>query len=219
MKKRLIAGVMMLLLPGPACWTAEARPAQKVIDRIVARVDDDIILLSDLRELGEYQQLVEGKSESDAQLLDRLIDQWIVRKEAETARFPLPADADVERSLERWKKSFATPEDYEERRKQAGLSEAEVRQIVQMQVYLNNYLDSRFRPLIHVDEKAIEEFYNTRVVPRAKARGQAPPSLEAASDYIQEALIQKGIDEQADRWLKESRARLQIKKFLDEGGK
>jgi len=219
MKKRLIAGVMMLLLPGPACWTAEARPAQKVIDRIVARVDDDIILLSDLRELGEYQQLVEGKSESDAQLLDRLIDQWIVRKEAETARFPLPADADVERSLERWKKSFATPEDYEERRKQAGLSEAEVRQIVQMQVYLNNYLDSRFRPLIHVDEKAIEEFYNTRVVPRAKARGQAPPSLEAASDYIQEALIQQGIDEQADRWLKESRARLQIKKFLDEGGK
>jgi hypothetical protein len=219
MKKRLIAGVMMLLLPGPAWRTAEARPAQKVIDRIVARVDDDIILLSDLRELGEYQQLVEGKSESDAQLLDRLIDQWIVRKEAETARFPLPADADVERSLERWKKSFATPEDYEERRKQAGLSEAEVRQIVQMQVYLNNYLDSRFRPLIHVDEKAIEEFYNTRVVPRAKARGQAPPSLEAASDYIQEALIQQGIDEQADRWLKESRARLQIKKFLDEGGK
>jgi hypothetical protein len=219
MKKRLIAGVMMLLLPGPACWTAEARPAQKVIDRIVARVDDDIILLSDLRELGEYQQLVEGKSESEAQQLDRLIDQWIVRKEAETARFPLPADADVERSLERWKKSFATAEDYEERRKQAGLSEAEVRQIVQMQVYLNNYLDSRFRPLIHVDQKAIEEFYNTRVVPRAKARGQAPPSLEAASDYIQEALIQKGIDEQADRWLKESRARLQIKKFLDEGGK
>lgn len=210
-----------LVVLAAATWLTgfSGASGQTVIDRIVARVQDDIILLSDLRELGEYQQLVEGKSESDAQLLDRLIDQWIVRKEAETARFPLPSDADVERSLQRLKKSFATPEDYEERRKQSGLAEADVRHILVTQLYLSNYLDSRFRPLIHVDQKAIEDFYNTRVVPRAKARGQAAPSLDAASDYIQEALVQQGIDEEADRWLKESRARIQVKEYLNEGPK
>lgn len=218
---RMRLHLLPALLLGLTVWPAQSvgMGGQKVIDRIVARVEEDIILLSDLRELGEYQQLVEGKSESDAELLDRLIDQWIVRKEAETARFPMPPDADVERSLQRLKKSFATPEDYEERRKQSGLTDDEVRHILVMQLYLSNYLDSRFRPLIHVDQKAIEDFYNNRVIPRAKARGQAPPSLDAASDYIQEALIQRGIDEQADRWLKESRARIQVQEFLKEAAK
>jgi hypothetical protein len=33
---------------------------------------------------------------------------------------------------------------------------------------------------------------------------------------IQEGLTQRGINEQADRWLKESRARLHITKFMGE---
>ncbi|HUI75976.1 MAG TPA: hypothetical protein VLX32_13585 [Candidatus Acidoferrum sp.] len=200
-----------------AAFCAPFARAQKVIDRIVARVEDDIILWSDIQELADYQKFVEGKTESDQQLLERLIDQWIVRKEAETARFPQPSEAEVNRSLQRLKKSFATADDYEERRKQAGLTEAEVRHFVTLQLYLSNYLDSRFRPLIHVDQKAIEEFYNDRVVPRAKARGQAPPTLDGASDYIQEALVQQGINEQSDRWLKESRDRLHVEEFLNEG--
>lgn len=203
----------LALLATPASLFAAG---QKVIDRMAARVDDDVILMSDIRELGEYQQLVNGKSESDPQLLDRLIDQWIVRTEAETARFPRPSAADVEKSLQKLKDSFVNPQDYERRRKQAGLSEQDVRLLVDSQLYLSSYLDSRFRPLVHVDRKAIEEFYNKNVVPMAKARGQAAPSLDASSDAIEDALIQKGIDEQADRWLKESRARIQVQKFLDE---
>ncbi len=58
---------------------------------------------------------------------------------------------------------------------------------------------------MQVDAKAIEDFYKTAVLPRAKARGQEPPSLEASRDIIQEALVQQSIDAQADRWLKESR--------------
>jgi hypothetical protein len=57
------------------------------------------------------------------------------------------------------------------------------------------------------------------VVPLAKSRGQEPPTLEAARDYIQEALIQNGINEQADRWVKESRARLNVEKLMDVGTK
>ncbi|HUL17149.1 MAG TPA: hypothetical protein VLV88_14215 [Terriglobales bacterium] len=214
---RILSGILILAISVSLC-APFARP-QKVIDRIVAKVEDDIILWSDIQELADYQKLIEGKAESDQELLERLIDQWIVRKEAETARFPQPSEADINRSLQRLKKSFATEEDYEERRNQAGLTEAEVRHFVTLQLYLSNYLDSRFRPLIHVDQKAIEKFYEDRVVPRAKARGQAPPTIESASDYIQEALVQQGINEQSDRWLKESRDRLNVEEFLNEGQK
>ena len=190
--------------------------AQEVIDRIVARVENDVILLSDIRLLSRYQLLVNGKSESDADILDRLIDQWIVRSEATAAHTPKPTDADIERGLQRLQQSFANRPDYEARRKLADLSEAEVRGLTADQLYLDNYLDSRFRPSVRVDEQAIQDFYQTAVLPRAKARGQDPPSLDAAHDYIQEALVQDGINAQADRWLKESHARIRITKMLQE---
>jgi hypothetical protein len=193
--------------------------AQELLDRIVARVENDIILLSDIQALSRYQQLVEGKSETPVQILDRLIDQWIVQTEAEVAHFPHPSDADMDRGLSRLQKSFASTEEYEERKKEIGLDDSEIRRTIGTQVYLSSYLDSRFRPSVQIDPKAIEDFYQTAVLPVAKARGQEPPSLEAARDSIQEALIQQKINEQADRWLKESRLRLHIEKLLEEGAK
>lgn len=204
-----VAGVFALAFAG-------LLPAQEIIDRIAARIENDVILTSDLRELSRYQQLVDSKTEPDEQLLDRLIDQWIVRTEAEASRFPQPSDADVDRGMERLQKSFASAEEYESRKKQSGLSDSAVRRIVASQLYLSNYLDSRFRPSVQIDAKAIEDFYQNAVIPRAQAHGQTRPTLEAARDFIQEALVQQGINEQADRWLKESRTRLHVDKLPGE---
>jgi len=189
---------------------------REVIDRIVARVENDVILLSDVRLLSHYQLLVDGKSESDSEILDRLIDQWIVRNEANVARTPKPLDSDIDRALRRLVEGFSSREDYQARRKLAGLTEADVRRITSDQLFLNGYLDSRFRPSVQVDEKAIEDFYKNSLLPRAEARGTAPPTLDAAHDYILEALVQLSINEQADRWLKESHGRIRITKMLEE---
>jgi len=208
-----------LLLLAVAMLVLRASGAQEVIDRIVARVENDVILLSDVHHLAEYQIFVDGKAESDAQILDRLIDQWMVRTEAVASRFSQPSDEDVERSLARLKRSFSSPEAFEERKKQSGLTEDEIRSELKSQLYLSNYLDSRFRAAIQIDDQAIAEFYKDRVVPRAQARGQTPPTLDAAHDFIQEALVQRAINEQADNWLKENRARVRVENLLDENTK
>ncbi|HEV2103967.1 MAG TPA: hypothetical protein VGR58_14410 [Candidatus Acidoferrum sp.] len=215
MRKRLTLTALFLgLLPAPnhGC-------AQEVMDRIVARVETDIILQSDVRQLSRYQAFLDGKPQSDADILNRLIDQWIVRNEAGVARFPQPSDEDVNRSIERLKRSFSSPEEFQTRQKLSGITDDEIRRFVRAQLYLSNYLDSRFRPAIQIDEKAIEEFYRSRVVPRAESRGQTPPTLENARDFIQEALVQQAINEQADRWLKESRSRVRVETMLDEKSK
>jgi hypothetical protein len=198
---------------------AGTRASQETVDRIVARVENDIILWSDVRALSRYQQFLDGKSETDAQILERLIDQWVVRTEADVSRFPRPSDAEIERGLERLRKSFTSAEEYEARKKQNGLSDAEIRDMVAAQAYLSNYLDSRFRPGVQIDPKTIDDFYEKSIVPRAKARGQEPPPLDEARDLIQEALVQRGINDQADQWLIESKARLHIEKFLDSAAK
>lgn len=190
--------------------------AQEVVDRIVAKVESDIILMSDVQQLARYQTFLDGKPQSDADILNRLIDQWIVRSEANVARFPQPSEDDVNRSIERLKRSFSSPEEYETRKTQSGMTDEEIRRFVTAQLYLSNYLDSRFRPVIQVDEKSIEDFYKDRVVPRAESRGQTPPSLDSARDFIQEALVQRAVNEQADKWLKESRTRVRIEIMLNE---
>jgi hypothetical protein len=216
MRRGFILGIYSLFLVLAA---GSPTDAQEVVDRIVARVENDIILLSDVRELEEYQELVNGKSESENAIIDRLIDQWIVRSEAQLSRFPEPKGEEIDREVSRVVKSFASAEEYEARKKLSGLNDEEVRKIVTAQLYLNNYLDSRFRPSAQIDEKAVEDFYQSAVVPRAKARGQEPPTLEASRDTIQDVLVQSDIDEQAARWLKESRDRLHVQKFLGEGTK
>lgn len=193
--------------------------SQEILDRIAARVENDVILLSDVRALSRYQMLVDGRAESDGAILDRLIDQWIVRNEADTARFPHPADVEIAHGVEHLQASFASPEEYEARKKQAGLSDKEIQQMVGKQLYLSNYLDSRFRPAVQVSAKQVEDFYKEAVLPRAKARNQSPPALDASREYIQEALVQRGINDQADIWLKESRSRLHVEKFLKDAGK
>jgi hypothetical protein len=216
MRRGQIAGTYAVFF---ALIAASFLRAQEVVDRIVARVENDIILLSDVRELKEYQEVVDGKSESDSAILDRLIDQWIVRSEAELSQFPVPKETEIDQGVSRLVKSFASPEEYEARKKQSGLSDVEVRKLIAAQLYLSDYLDSRFRPSAQIDEKAIEKFYENEVVPRAKAHGQAPPSLDDSRDIIQEALVESDINEQADRWIKESRARLHIQKYLGEQAK
>ena len=193
--------------------------SQELLDQIAARVENDIILSSEVRTLSRYQMLVDGKAESDAAILDRLIDQWIVRSEADTARFPRPTDVEIAHGVEHLQASFASPDEYEARKKQSELNDKEIRRMVAEQLYLSNYLDSRFRPAVQVDAKQVEHFYQQSVVPRAKAHNQAPPPLDASREYIQEALVQRGINNQAEVWLKESRARLHVEKFLKESGK
>jgi hypothetical protein len=209
----------LFLLLAAMLLEARGGRAQEVIDRIVARVENEVILLSDIHQLAEYQVFVDGKAESDEQILERLIDQWIVRTEAVAARFPQPSDQDVQRSLARLQRSFSNAESFEERKKHSGLTEEEILRQLKSQLYLSNYLDSRFRASIQIGDDAIADFYKNRVVPRAESRGQTPPTLEAAHDFIQEALVQRAINEQADKWLKESRSRVRVENLLNENTK
>ena len=201
--------LFLMLLMGQALWVAPL-PAQQVIDRIVARVEDDIIMLSEVRELGRYQQLVEEKQASDDRLLQQLIDQWIVSSEAAAARYPRPAEDEVNRELARLGKQSASPAAYRQRLQELGLSPAAVRRLVERQMYLARYLDYKFRPAVQVDAAAIEKYYREELVPTLVARGQAAPALETVHDQVRELLVQREISQRAAKWLDETRSRLKV---------
>jgi hypothetical protein len=197
-------------LSSPSLASAAAAQQAQVIDRIVARIEDDIITFSEMHELAAYQQLVDGHAEPDAKLLDELIEQWIINNEAQTAQFPQPSDADIDRQLLQIEMRFPSPQDFPNRLAAVGLTPEALRRIVTRQAYLTGYLDYRFRPAVQVDDDAIAKYYQDTLVLALKAKQQPVPPLAAVSDQIREILEQKGINERATMWLDETKSRLHI---------
>ncbi len=187
-----------------------APSGRQIVDGVAARIEDDIITESEVRELGAFQQLVEGSPKPRTERISELADQWIVRGEIATAKYPPPTPEDVDRAEAQLTAQFPSPEEFNKRCVAAGLSEAAVRRMLAQQLYLSRFLDYRFRPAAQIDAKQIEAYYRDEFTPQLKARHQTVPALEDVDETIREVLVQRAISDRAAQWLDDTRSRLKI---------
>jgi hypothetical protein len=180
------------------------------IDGIAARIEDDIITESEVRELGAFQRLVNGRARSREEIIRELADQWVVRQEASTTNYKQPPQEEVESAYEQFVKKFPSPAVFQSRIADAGLSESAVRRLLEQQLYLSRFLEYRFRPAAQVDQKQIETYYEEEFVPQLKKRGAEVPPLEDVEDTIREVLVQRAINDRANQWLEDMRGRVKI---------
>jgi Ribbon-helix-helix protein, copG family len=180
------------------------------VDGVAARIEDDIILESEVNELAAFQKLVEEQTKPRSELIRELADQWIVRGEANTTKYPPPPAAEVESSYGEFVKQFGSAQEFQRRCADAGITEAAVRRQLEQQLYLAHFLDYRFRAAAQIDDKEVEKYYNDEFAPQLKARGVAVPALEEVEDTIREVLMQRAITERSTKWLDETRERLKI---------
>jgi hypothetical protein len=183
---------------------------QRVVDRIVARIEDDIILQSQVRELGAYQQLIDGQAESDDKLLKELIEQWVVATEADASHFPQPAQFEVDREMARLVSQFPSMEKYQARLRELGLSDNQVRQMLIRQIYDERYVDYKFRPSVQVQTADIETYYKQEFLPELAKKNQPAPALSSVEEEIRELLVQRGISSLTSKWLDDTKSRLKI---------
>ncbi len=161
MRGRILIALLALSLPLAAA-------AQQVVDRIVARVDSDVITQSEVDELGHFQQIVSGKQQSADERLRELVEQWMINREASFSGFHPPAAAAVQKAYTNLEKRFGTPEAFDKKLKEVGLRQDEVRKMIERQLFLSGYLDYKFRPEVQVNEKEIEGLLPEDARPRAE---------------------------------------------------
>ena len=202
--------IVLGVAAGSTLAATDPRQAPQVVDRIVARIEDDIILQSQVRELGAFQQLVEGHADTDDQLLTELIAQWVVQTEATSTRFPEPVQSEVDRELGRLISNFASPEAYSMRLKDLGLSETQVKKLLKRQIYVERYLDYKFRPSVQIESAEINTYYQNELLPELAKKNQPAPPRAEVEDQIREVLIQRKISDLAAKWLDDTRSRLKI---------
>jgi len=208
----MIIFVLLSALAGAPQALSGSAPLQSTreVDRIVARIEDDIVLQSQVRELGAFQKLVDGHAESDDKLLEELIEQWMVETEATASHFPQPAQSEVDRELTRLREHFADPETYASRLNELGLSAAQVRQLLSRQIYVERYVDYKFRPSVQIEPADIDAYYQKELLPELAKNNQPAPHRAEVEEQIRELLIQRGISEMTAKWLDDAKSRLKI---------
>jgi hypothetical protein len=220
MRSALSIFVWILFL-GAACPAIAGRAAQqrtgRVVDRIVARIEGDIILLSQVRELGAFQHLVEGQAESDDRLLAELIEQWMVQTEATESRFPQPAQSEVDRELARLVAQFGSAETYAAKVRDLGLSATQVRQLLARQIYIERYIDYKFRPSVQIKSEDVQNYFQKELLPELAKKNQIAPSQATVEGEILELLTQRAITDLATKWLDETKSRLKIETTMPDG--
>jgi len=211
MRRMLIFALLVTWsLGSAAAYPRTQGHSDRLVDRIVARIEDDIILLSQIRELGAFQKLVEGHAESDDNLLAELIEQWMVQTEATASYFPQPAQSEVDREMARLQSQFASPEAYAARLRELELSDSEARDLLTRQIYIERYLDYKFRPTVQIEANDIEAYYQKELLPELAGKNQPAPPLPDVEVQIREVLTQRGISDRTARWLDDTKSRLKI---------
>jgi hypothetical protein len=214
---------LVTVLAGP--WAAQTRAqsptpaappvasndsAALPIDGVAARIEDDVILESEVHELAAFQVLSDGQAKPRNELLRELADQWIVRGEANTAKFALPSADEVENAYRQFVKQFPSPEEFQKRLAAADFTEGAVKRSLAQQLYLEHFLEYRFRAAAQIDDQDVEKYYKEEFAPQLKVRNENVPPLDDVEDTIREVLIQRAINDRAEKWLEDTRQRLRI---------
>jgi peptidyl-prolyl cis-trans isomerase SurA len=207
--------VMAVALAGMLLVASTRQASAEVIDRIVATVNGHIILQSDWDEALRYEALLNGRAlneftaEDRRAVLDRLIDQELLREQMKSAFFPhaTPSEA-AERVAGARKQYPGGTTDAGWRSIVAGfrLTENELISHVQQQIDLMRLVDAHLRPAVQIDSKSIEAYYREKFVPQLKQTGGADVSLADVSGKIRELLTQEKVNELLVSWLQTLRS-------------
>ena len=207
MRRKRIRRVLLLIAMGVSLCEA---PAQQVVDRIVARIDGDVLTWSEMRELASFQKLMGAKPAGDAELIRQLVDQWMITTEARAEQFSRPSEAMVNRAMEEMEKQFGSPDEFRRQLALAGLTPAVVRRLLEQQMLTLQFLDRKFRGVAQVESGQVERYYREELLPQLNARCQSAPPIESVQESIRELLVQREISRLSARWLEESRNNVRI---------
>lgn len=78
------------------------------------------------------------------------------------------------------------------------------------QIYVERYVDYKFRPSVRVEAADIEAYYKNDLLPELAKKNESAPPLSAVEDEIRELLVQRGISDLTAKWLDDTKSRLKI---------
>lgn len=194
--------------------------AGEVIDRIVATVNGRVILQSDLDEALSYEAVLSGRSLSQLtdderrSVLERLIDQELLREQMKSAEFRHASRAEVAARVAEARKQYSeaiADEGWQALLARFHLTEKDLLAHVEQEIDLLRLVDARLRPSVQIDSKSIEAFYREKFVPQLRQSGASEVPLANVTSKIRELLTQQKVNELLVSWLQTLRSEGEVR--------
>ena len=106
--------------------------------------------------------------------------------------------------------NFSSSESFSARLHELGLTSSQVREMLNRQIYVERYLDYKFRTSVQVDSSQIDAYYQKELLPELAKKNEPAPGRRAVEEQIREVLVQRGISDLTAKWLDETKSRLKI---------
>lgn len=189
-----------------------------VLDRIVAIVNDDVILESDVDEERRFESIQPYRGStvefSRERAVERLIDRALILQQAALEPEDTITDQDLDAQLTKLRKDIPSCAEYhcetdagwQKYLADRGFTVAAFGDLWRKRMELLRFIEVRFRSGIHISDDEIKEYYEKTMLPEYAKQKATPPKLETLSKRIEEVLLQQRVSNLLRDWLKSLRA-------------
>lgn len=198
-------------------------PAQKIIDKTVATVDDragrpELITYSDLLwtlALQPRVQIDPPNSEDLNRALEIVINQRLIAIEAKRLPGAPPTEAQINKEINRVLESFPSTSEFEKRLRKVGFESVKddnFQRMMEERVKIEQYLDFRFRSFVVITRDEAKKYYDEVFAPDFRRRypGLLMPPFDDKELEINEILTEEKVAENIEQFLDDARQRAEI---------
>lgn len=198
---------------------AGGTPERQPADRILAVVDDDPILASEVQQILSFG-LVEPREDEDDRALQRRALDFLIEVRLrfhEVDRFgfaEVPIDA-VDEQMESLRQRFGGEGEFRLQLEKLGLNEQGARQILARQVMVWVYVEERLGARVFVGLEDIQKYYDEILVPQLVEQGEPVPAIQEVREPIRTLLHEQLMNEELERWTTELLQQADVEDFFD----
>lgn len=202
---------------GSGAGQASSADRGVVLDRVVAVVNGDLILESDVDEERRFEEIQPYRSVNNftrERAIERLIDRILILQQAALEPADAVSDKELDAQLVTLRKDIPeckqykceTDEGWQKFIGDHGFTVAEFRERWRKRMELLKFIEVRFRNGIAISDDQIKTYYEKTMLPEYAKRNVTPPKLETISKRIEEVLLQQQVSALLEDWLKSLRA-------------
>src|SRR5436190_11639972 len=163
-------------------------PTTWPIDRILAVVDDDPILSSDVRQVIALGIVAAKPGEENRALWRRVLDMEIEQRlrthDLDRFGFADVAPQEIDKAFGVVRARFPTAESFAERLRQVGLTEDGLKQLVARQLMVIGYVEERLGARVFVSLDDISAYYHDTLAAEMQHEGKPLPPLDEVRERI-----------------------------------
>ncbi|MGD0446022.1 MAG: peptidylprolyl isomerase [Edaphobacter sp.] len=230
--RRWLAGAVALaamsVLVAGRVWAGQAAAAQAsaapsssgsgvVLDRLVAVVNGDVILESDVDEERRFEEVQPYRTIEEstrAKLIERLVDRALILQQSALQPEDAITDKDLDAQLVALRKDIPgcktsvceSDAGWKEFLASHGFTVEEFNSRWRQRMQLLKFIEVRFRNGISVKDEEIQEYYEKTMLPEYAKRHVTPPPVDTIKRRIEEVLLQQQVTALLQDWLKSLRA-------------